>query len=140
GQLIFELPARAFFAVLEGSQRFVAYQGIELTRAAVQTVLFSAVLIADLGLVAMGGALAVSSLAVFLMAWRLAHRTLPELRVRPSAASKPIFRRLATFGTGLFSLRVMGTFYRQMDRIIIGVALGPKFVTPYEIANKVHSG
>jgi O-antigen/teichoic acid export membrane protein len=36
-------------------------------------------------------------------------------------------------------IRLFGTVYRQMDRVIIGIAMGPASVTVYEIANKIQS-
>ena len=44
-QLALELPARAFVAVLEGSQLFIAYQGIELGRSLLQAALYVIVLL-----------------------------------------------------------------------------------------------
>ena len=55
-QLLFELPARVFFALLEGAQRFTIYQGIELARALVQAALIVAVLLLDIDLPGLGGA------------------------------------------------------------------------------------
>ena len=37
-------------------------------------------------------------------------------------------------------MRVCGTLYRQMDKAIVGVALGPRLVTSYEIANRIQQG
>jgi O-antigen/teichoic acid export membrane protein len=45
-----------------------------------------------------------------------------------------------TFGGGLLALRVLGTLYRQMDKVIIGTVLGVRLVTPYDVANKIHAG
>ncbi|MGI8512965.1 MAG: oligosaccharide flippase family protein, partial [Solirubrobacteraceae bacterium] len=62
------------------------------------------------------------------------------LRISPRNASRAELRRLATFGGGLLATRVIGTLYRQMDKLIIGSVLGTRLVTPYEVANKVQSG
>jgi hypothetical protein len=43
--------------------------------------------------------------------------------------------RLVRFGGGVFTLRFVGTIYRQMGRMIAGVALGPSSVSLYEIAS-----
>jgi O-antigen/teichoic acid export membrane protein len=42
------------------------------------------------------------------------------------------------FGGGVLSLRLVSTIYRQMDKVIVGVALGPGPVALYEIANKIN--
>jgi O-antigen/teichoic acid export membrane protein len=138
-QLLFEMPARAYFAVLEGTQRFAAYQACQIVRLFAQTVMFVAVLVLGLGVAALGGATAVSSLIVLVLAHRLAHRVVPGLRVSVRHASRDLLRRMLGYGGGLLGLRLFGTIYLQMDRVIIGAAMGPQFVTIYEIANKIRS-
>jgi O-antigen/teichoic acid export membrane protein len=138
-QLLFEMPARTYFAVLEGAQVFTAFQACELLRIVTQAGGFVAVLVFDLGIGALGGALVFSSFCVLLLAHRLAHRVVPELHVSPRRASKEVMRTLLGYGGGLVGLRLIGTVYRQMDRVIVGAAMGPRFVTVYEIANKIQS-
>jgi O-antigen/teichoic acid export membrane protein len=139
-QLAFELPARALIAVLAGTQNFVSYQAVELVRALVQAALYVLVLLAGWGLVGLAGALMACSLGALLAYWALAHRAVPGLRASPLAASRAELSRLVRFGGGVLSLRVLSTVYNQMDRAIIGVALGPRPVGLYEIANKVSLG
>lgn len=139
-QLFFDLPSRAFFAVLEGAQRFTAWQAIEISRVVVQGALFVVVLIAGYGLVGLSAALVISSAGALVMSAVLARRTMPGLRVSPRVASRAALRELVTLGGGLFALRVMGTLFRQMDKAIIGIVLGVRLVTPYDVANKVHLG
>jgi O-antigen/teichoic acid export membrane protein len=140
GQLVFDLPARAMFAVLEGSQRFGVFQAIEVTRALVQAALFAAVLIADPRVELIAGSMVASSALVLVLSIVFARRVMPELHLAPSNFSRPELRRLVTFGGGLLALRVMGTLYRQMDKVIIGAALGVRLVTPYDVAYKIHAG
>lgn len=138
-QLLFEMPARTYFAVLEGTQRFTAFQACQVFRLLAQAAMFVVVLVLDLGIGALGGAMALSSLFVLLLAHRLAHRVVPGLHVSPRRASRELLRTMLGYGGGLVGLRLFGTLYRQMDRVIIGAAMGPRFVTVYEIANKVQS-
>ncbi len=140
GQLAFELPARAFVAVLEGTQNFVEYQSVELGRALLQAALYVIVVLRGWGIAGLGGALAVSSLAALLAYWILAHRAVAGLRASPFSASRAELRRLVRFGGGVFSLRLVSTVYNQMDKAIVGIALGPRPVGLYEIANKVNLG
>jgi len=137
-QLIFDLPARAFFAVLEGSQQSAMYQAVLLLRALVQAVLFVAVLIADLGIGGLGAASLISSAVMFLAAWFLARHTLPNLQLSRRHVSKSVVRSLFVFGGGLFLIRLVGTLYQNMDKVIVGIALGPRYVTIYQIANQLH--
>jgi O-antigen/teichoic acid export membrane protein len=139
-QLLFELPARVFLAVMRGAQRFAAFQAIEVGRALLQGGLFVLVLVLGWGIVGLGGVVLASSLGVLLVSYAQAQRIVPSLRVRPSLVTRRELRRLVGYGGGVLVLRVVGTLYRQMDKAIIGVALGPSFVTTYEVANKVQSG
>ncbi len=139
-QLAFELPARAFVAVLEGTQHFIVYQSVELGRALLQAALYVIVVLRGWGIAGLGGALAVSSLAALLAYWILAHRAVTGLRASPFGASRAELARIVRFGGGVFSLRLVSTVYNQMDKAIVGIALGPRPVGLYEIANKINLG
>jgi O-antigen/teichoic acid export membrane protein len=139
-QLLFELPARAFVAVLEGTQNFVVYQSVELGRALAQAAMYVLVLLEGWGIVGLGVALSASSLAALLAYWILAHRAVTGLRATPLGARRAELGRLVRFGGGVFSLRLVSTVYNQMDRVIVSIALGPRPVGLYEIANKVNLG
>lgn len=140
GQLIFEMPARAFTAVLEGTQQFITYQAVELSK----TILIAAgtvgVLVGDGGLAPLGIVYASAAALTFAAYWVIAHRMVPGLRAGPSQASRREFKRLLTYGTSVFAFRLTGTIYRQMDKVILGVATSPAPVALYEIANKLHLG
>jgi O-antigen/teichoic acid export membrane protein len=82
----------------------------------------------------------VSSLATLLAYWTLAHRAVAGLRTSPFGASRAELARLVRFGGGVFSLRLVSTVYNQMDKAIVGIALGPRPVGLYEIANKINLG
>ena len=140
GQLLFELPARSFLASLEGVQRYGLYQVVELSRALTQAALIIVVLVADLGIAGMGGAVMLDSLVVLAVAFVLTRRTVPEIRVAPRYVSREAMRKLVSFGSQFFFVRVMATNYRQIDKAIISIAMGPRFVTGYEVANRIHQG
>jgi O-antigen/teichoic acid export membrane protein len=137
-QLALELPARAFVAVLQGSQLFVTYQEIELGRAVFQAALYVTVLLAGWGIGGLGISLAVSSAVALAAYWLLAHRAVPGLRVSPFRAHRAELKRLVRFGGGVFTLRLISTIYNQMDKAIVGIVLGTRQVGLYEIANKVN--
>ena len=137
-QLVFEMPARALAAVLEGTQRFVTFQAAELTRAGVLAAATIGVLLGGGGIVGLGIAYAATSAATFCVYWVLAHRAVPGLHAAPWHASWTEFRRLVSYGTSVFTLRFTGTLYRQMDKAILGIATNPRLVGLYEVANKIH--
>lgn len=137
-QLLVELPARVFFAILEGAQRYEVYQVIEVVRALSQAGLFAVVLVADLGVAGLGAAMPVSSTVVLAVGWLSARRVVPEARISPRHVSRARFQTLFAFGSQYFLVRFMGTLYRQMDKAIVGIALDLRFVTLYEVANRIH--
>jgi O-antigen/teichoic acid export membrane protein len=136
-QLAFELPARAFVAVLEGTQRFAVFQAVELIRALLQAALYVLVLLEGWGIGLLGAALMASSLWMLVTYWILAHRAVPGLRVSPLRARRAELRRIVRFGGGVLTVRLLSTVYHQMDKVIVGIALGSAPVALYEIANKV---
>ncbi len=138
GQLVFEMPARAFTAVLEGTQRFVTYQAVELSKAVFIAAGTVVVLTTGGGLVGLGVVYASGAFVTFNVYWLLAHRAVPGLRATPRHATRAEFRRLVTYGSSVFLFRLTGTAYRQMDKLILGVATTPAIVALYEIANKLH--
>lgn len=139
-QLIFEIPARAFVAVIEGMQQFVVYQLAEVCRALLQVALYVLAVLQGWGIVGLAAALAASSFAALVLYCALAHRAVPGLRVGPWRAGRAELSRIGRFGGGVFTLRLVSTVYRQMDRAIVGIALGPRPVALYELANKIALG
>ena len=137
-QLLFDLPARAFFAALEGSQQSAMYQVVLLLRALVQAALFVAVLVAGLGVGSLGAVSFISSAVMFFAAWFLARRAIPDLQLSRRHVSRSVVRSLFVFGGGLFLIRIVGTLYQNMDKVIVGIALGPTSVAIYQIANQLH--
>jgi O-antigen/teichoic acid export membrane protein len=136
-QLVLELPARAFTAVLEGTQSFVTYQVVELSKALVNGVGTVVVLLSGGGLRGLAVVYVVMTTIGFFSYWALAHRAVPGLRAGPRNASRAELRKLLTYGTTVFGLRFTGTIHRQMDKVILGAATDPRYVGIYEIANKL---
>jgi O-antigen/teichoic acid export membrane protein len=139
-QLLFEMPARVFYAVIEGAQRYDVYQLIELARSLSQGIFFVLALVLGLGLPGLGAGMVLSSLVVLVIGRFAAGRIVPEVTIARRHVSRRRFRLLFTFSSQYFVVRFMGTLYRQMDKAIIGIALGLRSVTTYEIANRVHQG
>jgi O-antigen/teichoic acid export membrane protein len=137
-QLAFELPSRAFVAVLEGSQSFATYRAVELGRTLLQAALYVIVLLKGWGVVGLAATLAFSSGVALIVYWRFAHRAISGLHTSPFEVHRAELRQLARFGAGSFSLRLISTVYGQMDKAIVGIALGTRQVGLYEIANKVN--
>ena len=84
--------------------------------------------------------LMISSLAVLGASGFAARRAIPELVISRKLVTRPEVVQLVTFGGGLLTIRMLGTIYRQMDKVILGAAAGPRFVAIFDIANKIHAG
>jgi O-antigen/teichoic acid export membrane protein len=135
-QLLFELPAMAADAILEGLQRYDVRSAIDILKSlcfAAGAVLFvrsadPVVALAQLqvGCTVFGG----------LIVWLSARRLLPEWRlVRPGRA---VVREMFGFTNDLLVLRINGIVYNNMDKWIIGASLATSAVAEYDIANRVH--
>jgi O-antigen/teichoic acid export membrane protein len=140
GQLLFELPARAYVAILDGAQRYGSWQLVELSRSIALAVGITLALVTDAGLAGLGGAVMASSFVVLVVARTLARRAAPEAHISPRRATRRTVRSLFGFGGRYFAFQSMMTFYRQVDKLIIGGALGPTQVGVYEIANRIGQG
>jgi O-antigen/teichoic acid export membrane protein len=138
-QILFDLPAMAFRAVLEGAQRFIAIRLIDLFRVVAMAISIVVLLSAGNGIVALAAASTVVSLAAALAFAAIVTATEPSARLRLRAVTRARIRQLMGFGGALFVLRIVSVMYRQMDKLIIGVALTTAAVTQYEIANKVYA-
>lgn len=137
--VLFDLPALAPRALLESGQRFLIVRAIELGRSVVLTAAIIALLAMGHGLVAVAAAsLAASGLtaASYLL---VAGRT-EAVTFSPGALSPSRARALLTFGGPLFLLRILSVVYRQMDKIILAVAVSLVAVAHYEIAARVQAG
>ncbi|MEL7207517.1 MAG: oligosaccharide flippase family protein, partial [Actinomycetota bacterium] len=64
-------------------------------------------------------------------------RHLPPTRPRVEMATA---RRLFSYGRSVAVLRPIGVVHRMMDRVIVGIVLGPAFVGIVEIATQVQNG
>lgn len=139
-QVLVDLPAQAPRAVLESDQRFLTLRVIDLGRAVVQAAAIVVLLALGHGLVAIAVAsLATSALTggAYLLA---AVRTPGGVRPRPGAVRRARARELLSFAAPLFALRILSTIYRQMDKVILAVALTVTAVAHYEIASRAQAG
>ena len=139
-QVFVDLPAQAPRAVLESDQRFLTVRLIDLGRAVVQAALIVALLAADQGLVEVAIASLTTS-AVTASAYLMA-AALGGGGTRPSltAVKRRRVRELMSFAAPLFALRLLSTVYRQMDKVILGIALTVVAVGHYEIASRAQAG
>ena len=140
GQLLFEIPGRAFAALLEGTQRYGLWQLARIVQVLVSSGLVVAVLLAGKGIDWVGTATFAGQVVTFVFLAALAVTAVPGARFSPRLVSLRTARKLASFGGQLLIFRVLGSIYRPMDKVIIGIALTTSAVTTYEVANKIYMG
>ncbi|HEY8583115.1 MAG TPA: oligosaccharide flippase family protein, partial [Capillimicrobium sp.] len=138
-QLVFDLPARAFSALLQGAQDYGRWQAVEFARAVLTAVALAGAVLAGTGIVGMAVASLVVSVVLFAATAVVALVAVPSARPSPRAVDRATLRQMAGFSGQLTVFRLTGVVYRQTDRTIIGIALAASAVTTYEIANRVQT-
>lgn len=139
-QLLFDLPLRAFAALLQGVQRFGVWQLVELGRNVLTAIGLATAAIAGWGIVGLAAVSLGVSAIVSLVGPVVALRTAPGTPVALRLVHRRVVRELVTFGGQLLVFRVAGLVYRQVDRTILGIMGSPTAVTQYEIANRIQQG
>ncbi len=136
-QAVSDQVNRGVQSALEGLQRVDLSRGLESGRKTltIGAAVATAALTGDLGQVAIAS-LVGSVLALGLSLGVLqAHRSLRTLRFDRQAAST-----LVAYGRTIAVLRPLGVIHRTMDRLIVGILLGPSAVAVVEIAAQIQNG
>ncbi|HYF45849.1 MAG TPA: lipopolysaccharide biosynthesis protein [Acidimicrobiales bacterium] len=128
---------RGVLAVLEGAQRVDWSRGLEMTR---RTLALGGPAVAALAGAGLAGVTAVSAagtVAALLVTTVVLLRA-PGVRVGLPALGEvgPLLR----FGSSVAVLRPLGVLHRTMDRVVVGVVLGPSAVSVVEIATQLQNG
>jgi O-antigen/teichoic acid export membrane protein len=138
-QFLFELPARAFAALLEGGQRYGVWQLTRLVQAVVTSGLMAATVLMGHGIAALGRVTLLASAITFVVSVIAARCAVPEARLSWRFVSIAELRALSRFGGQLFVFRLLSSLYRQLDKTVIGLMLTTTAVTTYEIGNKIYA-
>jgi O-antigen/teichoic acid export membrane protein len=137
--VVIDLPAAGLLAVIEGAQHYPWLRSIDtgarLAWAAIVVVSVSA----GHGVVALAVAFVAVTAAEGVVAFIAAHRVEPGLCIHPRLATRKTLRQTFSYGSLLTVLRALSVLYAQMDRAIIGVALGVVAVARYEIAFRIET-
>lgn len=139
-QILFDLPAMAPRAKLEGAQLFAPIRLLDLGRVAVTAAVMIILLLGGYGIVALAVASLVIAAASSVAFFIAAHILQPETRIHPRAIRRSQLRALLRFGGGMFAIRIISVLYRQIDKVVIGIALTVVAVAQYEVASKVQGG
>ena len=124
-------------AMLEGFQRVDLSRSVDATRRTAVAVITSVVALRGGGLAGVVGASAVASGAGTVLGAVLVYRVAPRILLRPDPREA---RALLSYGSAVAILSTTGVVVRTMDRLIVGVVLGPGPVSLVEIATQVING
>jgi O-antigen/teichoic acid export membrane protein len=136
-QAVADFVIRGALAILEGAQRVDRSRGLDVVRRTLATGGATVAAVAGGGLAgtaaasAVGTAVALGITMVVLVVGRDVQLGLPGW----SSVG-----RLVRYGSAVAVLRPLGVLHRTMDRIVVGVALGPSAVTAVEIATQLQNG
>jgi O-antigen/teichoic acid export membrane protein len=138
-QVVFDLPAAAFQAVLQGLQRYGAYQAIQVGGTVAWVVGTFAVVHARhgiLGLALVAFAVAFAELVASVV---LAFFVDRGLRLGVRRVSRRILRQLLGYGSSVLGMRIMSILWNQSDRIVIALLVSTVAVAHYQIAYQVQA-
>lgn len=138
-QIAIDLPAASVMSILEGSQRYGAIRAVEATG---RCSWFAGTLVtvgAGYGVVAVAVVSLVTAAITLVISFGTARLLEPAVELRPSFIRRSALRQLQMDAPPLLALRVLLVVYSQMDRVVVGVALGAVAVTEYDITFKIHS-
>ena len=138
-QVVFDLPAAAFQAVLQGLQRYGAYQAIQVGGTVTWVVGAFAVVHAGqgiLGLALVAFAVAFVELVASVVLAFVVDR---GLRLRFRLVNRRILRRLLGYGSSVLGMRIMSILWNQSDRVVIALLVSTAAVAHYEIAYRLQS-
>jgi O-antigen/teichoic acid export membrane protein len=136
-QIPLELLTLPFAGVLEGRQRYGVLRSTEIVRTCVWVGIAVVALLHGGGLVALAAGNLVAAVIGLVLTVIAARRSLPARTLGRARPTRQTFRRIFSFSVNLFVARVTGVLYRQMDRVIIAVALTSFALGQYEIASKL---
>jgi O-antigen/teichoic acid export membrane protein len=136
-QVAFDFLTQGLQSTLEGFQRVELSRLVDSSRRTSVAVVTCVVALRGGGLGGVVAASAAASAAGTLLGAVLLFRVTP-LRIRPP--SLPEARRLISYGSGVAVLSTTGVVVRTMDRLIVGLLLGPGPVSLVEIATQVVNG
>jgi O-antigen/teichoic acid export membrane protein len=138
-QLAFDLPSRAFSAVLESAQRYTLWQLTRIIQAVLVSGLLAYAVLSGGGIAELGRASFAAAAGSFLVTAAVATFSVPGGRLSLRAVNRETWRELRSFSGDLITFRILSSIYRQIDKTVIGIILGASFVTTYEIGNKLYS-
>jgi O-antigen/teichoic acid export membrane protein len=132
-----DMTLGGFTYVLHGLQRIRLEQQISVAACMLELLLIVAFLHAGLGVVSLLAAYALRYAFSLGLATRQAFRLVPGLRVSPRLFDRGLLREFAGFGARVQASTALAMVLHSADRLVAGVALGPKAIALFDLGGKI---
>lgn len=136
-QTIADFAIQGVLAVLEGAQEIDRSRSLEMLRRTLVTGGSAVAAVAGLGLAGVSMVGFVGTTVALVGSLHVLHRRSRLTVARPQLEA---LRLLVRHGSSVALLRPLGVLHRTMDRVVVGVVLGPSAVALVEIATQLQNG
>ncbi|MFH1171406.1 MAG: polysaccharide biosynthesis C-terminal domain-containing protein [bacterium] len=135
---LFQFPALALSAIVEGLQRYTYLRGVSMLATLLSKAVLLLFLRTDNGLPLVFGATLAGSLVMTILYAVIVRKLLPDIRIGIRRVQRSTLRLLLPLSSKLFASKVVGLVFNNTDKILIGIFLTVAFQTDYDIVNKSH--
>lgn len=135
---LFQFPALALSAIIEGLQRYDYLRGVSILATLLSNAALLLFLRTDNGLPLVFGVTLAGSLLMTLLYAVLIRKLLPDIRIGFRRVRYSAIRILLPLSSKLFASKIVGLIFNNTDKILIGIFLTVTFQTEYDIINKTH--
>ena len=135
-QIGIDLAARSFVVILEGLQRVDAARGLDVVRRTLVAFSGAAAATSSGTLTAVARAGLAASVVSTIVSIAIYRRVSVA---RFGSPSTRVLRRLLRAGVSIAVLRPLGVIHRTMDRIVVGILVGPTAVAAVELATNLQN-
>jgi O-antigen/teichoic acid export membrane protein len=132
-----DMTLGGFAYLLHGLQRIRLEQQICVAACTLELLLIVAFLHAGFGVASLLAAYALRYAFSLGLTMRQAFRLLPGLRVSPRLFDRSLLREFAGFGARVQASTALSIVLHSADRLVAGVALGPKAIALFDLGGKI---
>jgi len=132
-----DMTLGGFAYLLHGLQRIRLEQQIGLAACMLELALIVAFLHAGFGVVSLLAAYALRYAFSLALTMRQAFRVLPGLRLSPRLFDRALLREILGFGLRVQASTVFSIVLHSADRLVAGIALGPKAIALFDLGGKI---
>jgi O-antigen/teichoic acid export membrane protein len=131
------IPSLAFAGLLEGLQRYGLIRLIEIGRLLLSAAVAVVILVVSPGVIAFAAAMTSGSVIAAISYVLVARRVSSGLVLSPRLCALSALRPLVAFSAWIFAGRILSVAWRQMDKLILAIALTSALLTGYEVAARI---